>query len=62
MQNCIKLSGALKPLESFFPDIYAILHKLLGNEKAKEMLTSAACAHFWKQEGFVHLCTYALRI
>ncbi len=34
--------------EEYFPDIYAIWHKLLGNKKSKKMLTSAACAHFWK--------------
>ncbi len=29
-----------KTLEQFFDDIYAILHKLPGNEEAEKMLTS----------------------
>ncbi len=57
-----KTFRSFKTSKKFVPDIHAISHKLLGNKKAKEMLTSAACAHFWKQEGFVHLCTYALHI
>ncbi len=42
----------------FFPNVYAILHKLLGNKKAKEMLTSAACPlrEMRKICAFVHIC------
>ncbi len=57
---CVKLHESrhrFKTSEEIFPDIYAILHKLLGNEKASEMLTSAARAHFRKREGVLLLCT-----
>ncbi len=57
-----KTFRSFKTSKEFFPDIYAVLHKLLGNKKAKEMLTSAACAHFLIWEGFMHLFTYALCI
>ncbi len=66
MQNVyVKLHKSLqsfKTSDKFFPNIYAILHKLLGKEKAKEMKISAACAHFWKQEGFAYLLIYVLLI
>lgn len=41
---------SFKTSVKFLLDIYSISHKLIGNEKAKEM------------EKFVHFCTYALRI
>ncbi len=49
-----KISG------KFLPDIHAILHKLLGNKKAKEMLISAAHSYFGKQEKYAYI--YALHI
>ncbi len=55
MQNALQ---GFKTSEECFPGIYVTLHKFLGKEKAKEMLTSAACAHFWKGEKFAHMRTF----
>ncbi len=66
MQNIYAISykmlQSFKTSEEIFPDIYAILHKLLSNEKAKEILTSAACTHFGKWEKIGHFIIYALLI
>ncbi len=61
--NVHKSFRNFKTSHTLLPHIYAIWHKLLGNKKAKEMLTSAACAQFGRQEKRIYaLRIYALRI
>ncbi len=60
MQNFIKASGAIKLWESFqCPDIYASLHRLLGNKREKENADISSMHPLWETRKFMHQCIYS---